>query len=244
MADTRSHRGAHPKDEKCFDVESLPALQAALDDLCWLLSRGYSSNASLKLVGDRYTLRDRQRKALQRCAASEEECALRRERRVEPGAMRGETLVIDGYNVLLTVEAALSGGVLLLGRDQTFRDMAAMSRHYRRVNETRPALELLAGFLDEVGCSEVRWYLDRPISNSGRLKGLIETVGSELSQTWDVELLANTDRAIIRSPHIVATADSAILDRCERWLNLARLVVERFVPGAWILDLGGSPRVT
>ena len=39
---------------------------------------------------------------------------------------------------------------------------------------------------------------------------------------------------------IVATADSAILDRCGPWLNLARQVVETHVGGARILDLASS----
>jgi hypothetical protein len=36
---------------------------------------------------------------------------------------------------------------------------------------------------------------------------------------------------------VVASADSAILDHCDAWLNLARETVERHVPGANVVDL-------
>ena len=68
---------------------------------------------------------------------------------------------MDGYNVLLTVEAALSGGLLLLGRDGALRDLAAMSRHYRRVHVTRQAVELIYSHLDRIGCARVLWCLDQ-----------------------------------------------------------------------------------
>lgn len=235
--DRRSSRGPHPKDRTCFSAEALPTLEDAVRDLSWLLSRSYSMKAALKLVGDRYLLRDRQRKALHRCAASDQDRIGRASRRIESGSVRGEAVSVDGYNVLLTVEAALSGGLLLLGRDGALRDLAAMSQHYRRVDVTRQAVDLISHYLDSLGCASVHWCLDRPVSNSGRLKRLVEEVVEASASTWRVELTARTDELLKRSPDIVATADSAILDSCGRWLNLAREVVEASVPGAWILDL-------
>ena len=107
-------------------------------------------------------------------------------------ALAGETLLVDGYNVLLTVEAALSGGVLLLGRDGVLRgSFTSMSGHYRRMRSTRPALEAIAAFCSDAGCSDpLSWYFDRPISNSGRLKQAIDALASEAGWAWDVELVA------------------------------------------------------
>ncbi len=235
--DRRSSRGPHPKDQACFSADALPVLENAVRDLSWMLSRSYSMKAALKLVGDRYRLRDRQRKALHRCAASDQDRARRSLHRVEPESVRGEAVSVDGYNVLLTVEAALSGGLLLLGRDGALRDLAAMSQHYRRVDVTRQAVDLIARYLDSLGCASVHWCLDRPVSNSARLKSLIEEVVEASASTWQVELTSRTDERLKRSPDIVATADSAILDSSARWLNLAREVVSAAVPGARILDL-------
>ena len=238
VPDRRTLRGAHPKDRACFAPAEIDRLRRAVADLSWLMDRGYPDKASLKLVGDRYALRDRQRKALRRCAAGDEESARRRARRLAMTELAGERLVVDGYNVLLTIEAALSGGVLLVGRDGVMRDLAAMSGHYRRVKVTRLAVDLIAGAIDEAGCAGVRWLLDRPVSNSGRLRALIEERVAGERAPWAVELTDRTDRALAESPEVVASADSAVLDRCERWCNLARHVVETAVPDAWIVELG------
>ena len=61
MPDTRSHRGPDPHDDHAFGPESVPALQAAVSDLSWLLGKGYSVVSALKLVGDRWNLTARQR---------------------------------------------------------------------------------------------------------------------------------------------------------------------------------------
>jgi hypothetical protein len=237
VPDTRTARGPHPKDSDCFAPTALTAIRAAVAELCWLLDRGYPKKAALKLVGDRHALRDRQRMAVQRCAASAEECRLRRARRVDAAELAGEVLAVDGYNVLLTVEAALSGGVLLLGRDGVLRDLTSMSGHYRRMKSTRAALESIAAFCSGAGCTGLAWYFDRPISNSGRLKQTMDALAVEEGWPWDVRLVANPDGALIEAPGIVATADSGVLDRCDRWFNLAREVVKAAVPGAWVVDL-------
>ena len=82
MPDRRAHRGPHPEDARLFAAEVHPALRRATGDLCWLLSRGYARESSLKLVGDRYGLLARQRIAVARCACSDEAAADRQSRQV------------------------------------------------------------------------------------------------------------------------------------------------------------------
>jgi hypothetical protein len=205
--------------------------------LSWLLTRGYPKKAGLKLVGDRHRLRDRQRKAVQRCAASDQTCRHRRSTEIDADALDGEILLVDGYNVLLTLESALSGGAVLVGRDGALRDMAAMSRHYRRVETTSEAIRLVAAVCHEHRCSEVVWYLDRPISNSARLKGLIDELAVDNDWPWTVHLVPDPDRTLAGSERIVATADSGILQTCDRWFNLPRATLEQAIPNAWIVDL-------
>lgn len=237
MPDTRANRGPHPRDEVEFSPAALPSLRAAADDLVWLLTRRYPKTAALRLVGDRHFLTARQRTALERVVAGELEIEARLGRRVDPEALAGAELWVDGYNVLLTLEVALGGGVVLVGRDGTCRDMASMSGHYRRVHQTDPAFAAIGACLARWRPRSVRWLFDRPISNSGRLKARLEALAAEAGWPWTVELSANPDRELIQAGAVVATADSAVLDRCPRWLNLARLVIEAEVPGAWVVAI-------
>ena len=239
MPDTRTHRGPHPEDTQLFGPAALTRLSEATDDLCWLLSRGYAGKSALKLVGDRHKLVARQRTAVARGACSDTQRDDRLARRIAGEAIAGRALWLDGYNVLTTVEAALAGGVVLAARDGCYRDMASMHGSYRKVVETRPALELLGRELASFGPSECVWYLDRPVSNSGRLRAILLEMAGVHGWPWRVELVADPDPILADSPTAIATADSAILDRCGAWLNLAREAVVRQVSDAWIVELAG-----
>jgi len=240
VPDTRTHRGPHPDDARLFAPEALPALDDAVRDLSWLLSRGYASTGALKLVGDRYRLEARQRSAISRSACSDAALARRRAHQVAPERLRGQTLRLDGYNVLTTVEAALAGGVILAARDGTYRDLASMHGSFRKVDETLPALELLGAVAAELGVGRCVWYLDRPVSNSGRLRALMERLAADRVWSWQVELVPNPDALLSVGPDVVATADSAILDRCQAWLNLAREAIDRRVPRAHVIRLDAA----
>jgi hypothetical protein len=151
--------------------------------------------------------------------------------------LRGAALVIDGFNVLTTIEAALSGAVVLAGRDQTFRDLAGMHGTYRKVHETAPALEHIGAKLSSAKVAACRWLLDSPVSNSGRLKTVMVEMAASRGWPWEIELVSNPDAVLKSSDEPIATADSAILDAGGPWVNLARAVVEEHVPEAWVVRL-------
>ncbi|MDR3619564.1 MAG: DUF434 domain-containing protein [Paludisphaera borealis] len=234
MPDTRTHRGPGPRDREWFGVEERPGLATAVADLSWLLSRGYAEASSLKLVGDRWRLVDRQRTAVRRSSCSDEALARRRAKRVDLGAMRGRPLRIDGFNLVLTLESALGGGVVLGGRDGCYRDLASVYGTYRRVEETRPALDLAARWLAAWGIGPCTWLLDAPVSNSGRLAAMIRAK----APTWRAEVVPDPDPLLAHPGDPIATADAAVLDRCDSWFNLARALVEAAAPGAFVVDLG------
>jgi len=237
LPDKRKHRGPHQEDEHLFASSQWPAMQQAVRDLSWLLSGGYAGKSSLKLVGDRFALRERQRIALMRCACSDDALAKRSAKQVAKGQLVGETLLLDGYNVLTTIEAALAGGVIIKGRDGCFRDIASVHGTYRKVEETVPGIDLVGEFLVSCGVTECVWYLDRPVSNSGRLKKMLLETAAKQNWNWQVELVYDPDAVLSTSEKIVASSDSEILNRCQRWFNLSQAVVSGSVPQAWVVDL-------
>jgi hypothetical protein len=233
MPDTRKHRGPSPQDPTWFGADTCVGLRAAVADLSWLLSRGYVTPSALNLVGDRYRLVERQRVAVLRSACSDAALAARRSRELDLRSLRGRPLRIDGFNLILTLESALGGGVVLVGRDGCYRDMASVHGTYRKVEETRPALDLAARWLAEWGVGPCTWLLDAPVSNSGRLAAMIRTVGPE----WSADVVTDPDAMLVAPGAVVATADAGVLDRCGEWVSLARALVEVGVPGAFVVDL-------
>ena len=237
MPDRRAHRGPHPKDEQLFSSAALPALREATSDLSWLFSRTYAVDASLKLVGDRYQLEGRQRLAVARCAASDQAVANRKSGELSAAEIAGRTLLIDGYNLLTTIEAALAGAVIIAGRDGCYRDMASMHGTYRKVEETSPAIELIGRTLTELSVTQAKWLLDKPVSNSGRLATILRETAQANVWNWQVELVPDPDAVMIAADgeDVNITADSVILDASDRWFNMARHCIDIHVADAWIL---------
>jgi hypothetical protein len=238
MPDQRQHRGPHPADNRLFAGVEVPLLRQATEELSWLFGRGYSQVATLKLVGDHFGLRERQRLAVLRSSCGESAAAERGRRRLTVAELRGLRLAVDGFNCLITSEAALSGGLLLRGRDQALRDLSSVHGSYRQVQETERALQLLGDVIASAAPAGVRWFLDRPVSNSGRLRGLIEAMAGSAGWPWQVELADNPDRAIAATGWVAASSDAWLLDRCPHWVCLADAVVARAGVSPWLVELG------
>jgi hypothetical protein len=237
VPDTRAHRGPDPRDGEAFGPSRWPALRAAAADLSWLLGRGYAPVSALKLAGDRYGLTERQRQAVRRASCSDEARRRRHGKQAAAAELSGRDLLIDGFNVLTTIEAALGGAVVFLCRDGTCRDLAGVHGTYRKVAETLPAVSKLAQVLDKLGVGRALWVFDRPVSNSGRIRTIVLETAAAQSRDWSAELAENPDTVLKASSGLVATADSDILDSGPRWFNLARHVVETACPGAQLIDL-------
>ena len=235
--DIRKHRGAHPADRKLFGDDKLPALRTATGELSWLLTRDYTMKAALKLVGDRHLLTDRQRLAVSRASCSDQSKQRRAATQVGAEVVSGEELIVDGFNLIITVEAALSGGLLMLCRDGCIRDLASVHGSYRSVNETDSAILLIGNTLEDLRPKSVAWVLDRPISNSGRLAKRIRDAALEKGRPWSVAVVFNPDAEISASSQIVISSDSHVLDRISRWLNFNRLLTEKALADSWLIDL-------
>src|SRR5215472_8819757 len=103
MQNLRRHRGAGPEDEKSFGACRLPDLRGAVQDVCWLLDRGYGISSATELAGDRYHLTRRQRAAVGRCACSSPARQRRQLHCVLPTQLQGQELWLDGFNILTVV---------------------------------------------------------------------------------------------------------------------------------------------
>jgi hypothetical protein len=236
---TASSTAGLEADRALFGPDWLEALRLATAELSWLRGRGYSETAALKLVGDRHGLDARQRKAVSRCACSDPDLARRRSRRLSLDALgsRGaRPLLVDGFNCLITLQTALSGGVLLEGRDGCLRDLASVHGAFRMGRWTPGAIELLGRL---VGEHPALWYLDRPVSGSGQLRGVLLEQAAAAGWPWQVELHPNPDVALVESDGVAASSDSWILDRSAIWCDLAGEAIRSAVPRAWVVDLSG-----
>jgi hypothetical protein len=221
--------------------DNLQTLREASGDFAWLLGRHYAHQAALTLVGNRYQLHRRQRLALSRAVAAPAIARARRCRQVGVGALNGTFLQIDGLNQLITIEAAMAGGLLLRGHDGALRDLASVHGTYRLVRESMASLEAIGEYLAPSGVQGVEFLIDGAVSNSGRLAARIRCLGEQHGWPWRARLVANPDPILQRATHVVATSDSVILEYATSWFDLASVVIERVVPNAWCVALDVPP---
>jgi hypothetical protein len=228
-------RGKEPEDDRLFSPDRIVRLKEAAVDVAWLLGRGYSMKTVIDLVGGHHQLKERQRLALEHGVCSEPQYRRRAAREVWPEDAPRRPLAIDGFNLVITIETALSGGIVLQSLDGVVRDLAGVHRNYHPMGETEPALGAIFTALKHMKIKAAHFYLDEGVSNSGRLRDLIVGAAKQWRGKADVELVPDPDVILKRGQNVV-TGDSAILDECTSWFNLAAPIVEK-IPNALVLKL-------
>lgn len=232
----RKHRGLAPEDTVFFDPGRRRLLRRAVSELSWLLQRGYAPKASLELVGNHYQLSERERMALVHTASSRQE----RRAPLSFNALRGRELCIDGFNLLITLESWLGGGIILRGMDGCYRDIANVHGSYSFREETQKAVEMAGRAFQQAGVKEGLWLFDRPVSNSGRTAGLINITAEAEGYPMRAETSDRVDETLKRSEKVVVTADSSILDSAAEWFDLAGWLIEQNPGEGNIIDLAGE----
>ncbi|WP_456485757.1 DUF434 domain-containing protein [Hydrogenimonas sp.] len=222
----RKSRGLAPEDSRFFDKENLARLKEAVADLSWLLQRGYSQKAATELVGNRYQLTQRERHALIHAAWKHKS----RNLPLAPEALEGRKLCIDGFNLLITLETALGGGILIKAQDGCYRDIANVHGSYSFRKETEKAVKLVAEAIRELGVKEALWYFDRPVSNSGRIAHLVNETAEKTGVPMRAETADQVDAKLKACEDVVVTADAVILDSGVEWFDLAGWIIENLLP--------------
>lgn len=234
-----ARRGFNVEDEKWFSVEAVSKMQIAQEEIEWLLNRGYNINAVMELVGGRYQFSVRQRDALKRSTSTRDKYEKRASTLLPYLDVKDGIVYIDGFNLIITLEVALSGGTLILANDGTIRDLAGLRGTYRLIDKTDKSLELIGRMFNELKASHVKFFLDAPVSNSGRLKTRILQHGECWDFVTEVELVPNADPILAKMGRVVTT-DSIILDECISWFNISGKIINDYIKDAKIINLSGK----
>ena len=80
------------------------------------------------------------------------------------------------------------------------------------------------------------WYLDSPISNSGRVRTMLLAVSEKHQFNWTVELVNNPDKVLVRDCKIVVSSDGWVIDHAENWFNLGSHLIQNELENLNILE--------
>ena len=212
-------------------------LQKAAKDFRYLLNRGYPRKGSLELVGNRYDLTFDERHLLHRGVFSNIDSEARHQRVVSPRAIRNEDLAIDGHNVLITVEAGLSGRPLILADDGFVRDISGLSGSFKKTEMTEKAIRLIVTFLRKWKPRHTLFLFDAPISKSGILAQELRTLLKKEGLPGDALAVKVPETILIGFQGVIATSDTAIIDRSKRVIDLAGDIIRAKIGSVSLLKL-------
>ncbi len=219
-------RGLDVNDYRWFCDEEIHRLRQASEEIIWLIDRGYRLEHVVKFVGERYQFSIRQREALKRSVCTSHQKLKRLAKQLSLSDMKGQHIYIDGFNLIILLEVALSGGTLISGYDEQIRDLAGLRGSYKIIEQTTAAIKLIGKWLEYGEPKDVVIYLDAPISNSIQLKQLILKNSQEWPFQLEVEVLEKVDALLMRQSYVISS-DAVILDACKSYFNFLKEIVER-----------------
>ena len=227
-------RGYIKSDEKEFNNESMKKLKEAQKDMFMLINRNYPIKNVSTFVGNHYLLSERQRMALVRATSSEEALKIREEKEIKE-LEQESTVYIDGFNIIITLEVALSKSTLIKCMDKTIRDLAGLRGTYKLIDKTDIAIELIGKKLQDMNIGKAVFYLDKPVSNSGRLKMRILECLESYDFKVEVHIVDNADRELENMENVISS-DAIVLDKCKTWINLGENIIDEDIEECLYLD--------
>lgn len=212
-------------------------LRRAAADFRYLLDRGYPRQAALTLVGNRYDLNRTARQLLHRGVCDAETARTRRAKLRRLKGLAGQPLLVDGHNVLITLEAALRGLPLVKAEDGFLRDVAELSRAYRPGPVTTQALDLLVAAVRRARVAPVTVLLDAPMRKSGELAREIRQALAAAGVDGDARAVPVPEQELLTAALPVATSDTQVVDAVEVVVDLAGEIIRRHLAATGSLSL-------
>jgi len=168
-----------------------------------------------------------------RCVFSDSKSVFRRNKIVDISQIEDQFILVDGYNVLITVEAIFQedSASIILCDDGLIRDLNAVFGKYKFNDKTKDVLTDILSLIKKYGPSEIKFFFDRQVSFRGKLANLTEEIIGFQGLKGEAILSNIVDFEIIKLSRakngIVATSDGVIIDKVNRIVNLSFHFLEK-----------------
>jgi len=196
------------------------SLDDAIDDMKYLLNKGYKKKSALNFVSNHYGLDRKERNFLLRYVFSDRDIEEHKSKLVPIESIRGRDVVIDGYNVLVTVETILNNGRVVRGMDGFLRDTSGVFSKYRFDRNTKNAINSVLGVLKKYKPGYILFIFDSQISMSGELAGYVRRKLREFDLEGDAKTSRSADHEIVSLDKITMSSDSIIIRKVNRVVDI------------------------
>lgn len=201
---------------------SEPALKEKLlkpaRDIRSILRWGYPKFATIRFVADHSQLSAEERYILTRVIMPPDKVVSRVRKKMACSGIRDRDLLLDGYNVLLSVDSLLKNEPMWFCDDGYIRDTRYYFSKAKQAEDIGEALDLVLEFFSEAHPKSVTFLLDAQISRSGELAGFIRRKLEEqgipgdahTSKTADFDLKTEGEKP--EKQLVVASSDGIVID--------------------------------
>lgn len=183
-------------------------IKDAIKDFRYLINRGYKKDYALNVVCNHYKIPKEDRLKIIRTTHTDEEIKTVKNKLINIEKLLNKELNIDGYNVLIGIEAFLKNNVVLCD-DGIYRDFMGIYGNYKINPYTEKALNLLMRLFKKYGIKPV-FYFDAQVLKSGELSKKIRNLMKKYGIDGKVFCVKNCDY-ILMDKESVATSDSIII---------------------------------
>jgi hypothetical protein len=203
------------------------SFEDAAIDIRYLLDRGYPKESAVRFVCAHYRLVESQKHLLARSVLAKTVSEKRRKKFLLCDKIKEESIVIDGYNILIGMESILEKKAFICD-DGVIRDIKGAFRNYKISENTKTAIDLILQFLKENNTLYVCILLDSQISKSGMLAMKLREKLNEYGLKGDAQISKHVDYELKKSTYIVASSDGVIIDTAQRVVNFLYCLVLRY----------------
>ncbi|MCS3923183.1 DUF434 domain-containing protein [Methanosalsum natronophilum] len=202
--------------------------ESAAKDVRYLLNRGYPKTSTLRFVCNHYCLNKSQRNLLSRLIVPDIISKSRHNKKLSCKDIKGASVVIDGYNLIITVDSILTDNDLWKCNDGFVRDNRGIFRNYKISDTTYNAIETIITALEDRKPSSTKIILDSQMSKSGLLADHIRNMVQHRLPNTHVCTSSKTDYHIkMELDKIIITSDGIIIDSVNKVIDLAECIAIR-----------------
>lgn len=203
----------------------MPKMEDAVADIRYLLERGYPRRGAITYVCNHYRFDTGVRHIFTRVIYPEDVTGSRKTKTVGCDKVKGEKVWIDGYNVLIGIESALTGEPVYLCDDGFIRDTRGVFRNYRCSGATVEALDAVLEGLVRSKPSEVEILFDSQISKSGETARWVDKRIKDAGLSGSAGTSKHVDHDLKNCIGVVSTSDGSIIDAAKKVVNLQACVL-------------------
>lgn len=201
-------------------------LAEAVRDLRYLLDRGYRRESAVTFVANHFGLNEWERHLLARCVFSKKEAREHKRKIVGIEKVRRKWLAVDGYNVLITVEAILSGEPVIKCDDGIVRDLRGVFGKYRFGERSSEAVNEIVKAISKARPRRVTVLFDAQVSRSGELARFVRERLEEAGVEGEARAEKGVDSKVARA-EVAASSDRVIIERANMIWDIPAYILRK-----------------